>query len=83
MMGYAISIGSEVITWNNKKKINVSLSSTVAKYQVVCASTCEAIFFRRLLNDEKRRKKQPSSIVTTTVPLSWRTKQCFIRTRKT
>lgn len=41
---YAFSIGSEVITWNNKKQNTVSLSLAEAEYQAMCAATCEAVW---------------------------------------
>ena len=49
--GYAFSIGSGVIAWSSKKQSTVALSSCEAKYQALCAATCEAIWLRRLLND--------------------------------
>jgi len=49
--GYAFNIGSRVITWSNKKQNTVSLSSAEAEYQAICATTCEAVWLRRLLQD--------------------------------
>eukprot|EP00253_Pinus_taeda_P022948 PITA_22948 len=41
--GYAFNIGSGVITWSSKKQSTVVVSSCEAKYQALCAATCEAI----------------------------------------
>ena len=49
--GYAFNIGSEVIAWSSKKQSTIALSSCEAEYQALCATTCEAIWLRRLLND--------------------------------
>lgn len=49
--GYAFSIGFGVITWSRKKRNTFSLSSTEAKYQAMCAETCEAVWLWRLLQD--------------------------------
>lgn len=48
---YAFSLGSGVITWSSKKQNIVSLSSTEAEYQAMCAATCEAVWLQRLLQD--------------------------------
>ena len=62
IIGYAFSIGSGVISWSSKKHSIVSLSSVEAAYQVVCASTCEAIWLRRLLHDAREEQKEATVI---------------------
>ena len=54
---FAFNIGSGVISWSSKKKSIVSLLLAEAKYQVVCAATCEAIWLRRLLDDTGEEQK--------------------------
>jgi hypothetical protein len=49
--GYVFGIGSRVVSWSNKKKPFVSLSSTEAKYKTLCVATCEVVWLRRLLQD--------------------------------
>ena len=60
--GYAFGIGSGVVSWSNKKKHTISLSSTEAEYKSLCATTCEAIWLRRLLQDVGEEKKEPTMI---------------------
>eukprot|EP00253_Pinus_taeda_P029810 PITA_29810 len=62
--GYAFNIGSGVISWCNKKKSTVALSSCEAEYQALCAATCEAIWLRRLLSDAGKGQKAATSIKT-------------------
>ena len=49
--GYALSIGSGVISWCNKKHHTVALSLVEVEYQAMCAATCEAFWLCRLLQD--------------------------------
>eukprot|EP00253_Pinus_taeda_P025696 PITA_25696 len=60
--GYTFSIGSEVIAWSSEKQSVVALSSCEAEYQALCATTCEAIWLRRLLNDAGKEQKNSTSI---------------------
>lgn len=46
--GYAFNIRSGVTAWSSKKQNIVSLSSAEAKYQAMCATTCEVVWLRRL-----------------------------------
>eukprot|EP00253_Pinus_taeda_P025232 PITA_25232 len=59
---YAFIIGSGVITWSNKKHNTVSLSSTEAEYQAMCATTCEAVWLQRLLQDVEEEQKYATTI---------------------
>ena len=55
-------IGSGVVSWSNKKKPIVSLSSTEVEYQSLCATTCEIVWLRRLLQDVGKEQKEPTMI---------------------
>lgn len=59
---YAFNIGSGVITWSSKKYNIVSLSSTEAEYQAMCAATCEAVWLQRLLQDVGEEQKDAKTI---------------------
>lgn len=61
---YAFNIGFEVIAWSRKKHHTVALSSCEAEYQALCATTCEAIWLRRLLNDAGEEQKESTMIKT-------------------
>eukprot|EP00253_Pinus_taeda_P031021 PITA_31021 len=54
--GYAFNIGSEVISWCNKKKHTVALSSAKAEYQAMCTTACEVVWLYRLLQDAGEEK---------------------------
>eukprot|EP00253_Pinus_taeda_P021917 PITA_21917 len=60
--GYAFNIGSGVISWSSKKQSIVSSSLAEAEYQVVCVTTCEAIWLRILLHDAGEEKKYATMI---------------------
>lgn len=60
--GYTFNIGSKVIACSSKKQSTVALSSCEAKYQALCAATCEAIWLRRLVNDAGKEQKNSTSI---------------------
>eukprot|EP00253_Pinus_taeda_P024184 PITA_24184 len=47
--GYTFSIGFGVISWCNKKKHTIALSSTEAEYQAMCVAACEVVWLRRIL----------------------------------
>eukprot|EP00253_Pinus_taeda_P002810 PITA_02810 len=60
--GYAFIIGFGVIAWSSKKQSTIDLSSCEAKYQALCAMTCEAIWLKRLLNGARKEQKNSTSI---------------------
>ena len=62
IIGYALSIGSRVIAWSNKKQSTIALSSCEAEYQALCVAMCEAIWLRRLLKDARKEQKNSTSI---------------------
>jgi hypothetical protein len=47
--GCCFSLGSEVVSWFNRKQKSVALSSSEAEYMVASMATCEAIWLRKLL----------------------------------
>lgn len=49
--GYAFSLGSGVISWSSKKQEIVALSSSEAEYIAATASSCQAVWLKRLLAD--------------------------------
>jgi hypothetical protein len=57
-IGYSFGIGSEIVSWSNKKQPTVSLSSIEGEYKSFCPATCEVVRLRRLLQDvgEEQRK---------------------------
>ena len=60
--GYAFGIGSRIVSWSTKKNPTISLSSTEAEYKALCATTCEAVWLRRLLQDVGEEQKEPTMI---------------------
>eukprot|EP00253_Pinus_taeda_P036134 PITA_36134 len=62
LTGYAFSIGSGVITRSNKKQNTIFVYSAEAKYQAMCAATCEAVWLRRLLLYVREEKKVATMI---------------------
>eukprot|EP00253_Pinus_taeda_P019535 PITA_19535 len=62
IIGYPFSIRSGVITWSSKRQNPVSLSSAEAEYQAMCATTCEAVWLRRLLLDAGEEQKVATMI---------------------
>ncbi|XP_076906725.1 putative F-box/FBD/LRR-repeat protein At4g13965 [Bidens hawaiensis] len=48
---YAFSLGSGVVSWCSKKQSTVALSSTEAEYISATATTCQAVWLRRVLED--------------------------------
>ena len=47
--GGIFSVGSTIISWYNRKKRSIALSSTEAKYMAASQETCEAIWMRKIL----------------------------------
>jgi hypothetical protein len=60
--GYVFGIGSQVVSWGSKKKPIVSFSSIEVEYKALCATTCEAVWLRRLLQDVGKEQKEPTMI---------------------
>ena len=61
-IGYAFSIGFEVIAWSSKNQSTMVLSSTEVQYQALCVAKCEATLLRRLLHDEGDEQKETTTI---------------------
>ena len=76
---YAFSIVSGVITWSSKKQNTVSLSLVEAKYQAMCAATCEVVWLRRLLQNVEEEHKDATTKVQSNLLIIW----CFTRTLNT
>eukprot|EP00253_Pinus_taeda_P024742 PITA_24742 len=49
--GYVFHLGSGVISWASMKQLIVSLSTTEAEYVTTIATTCQAVWMRRMLRD--------------------------------
>ena len=47
-IGYLFKLGSGAISWSSKRKPTISLSSTKAKYNALCNSTCEVVWLQRV-----------------------------------
>jgi hypothetical protein len=47
--GCYFSLGSTMISWQSRKQSNIALSTTEAKYIVVCSASCEAIWLHNSL----------------------------------
>lgn len=61
--GLVFSLGFGAIAWCSKKKLIIALSSTEAKYILVIAATCEAVWLRRLLEDLCERQDSATIII--------------------
>jgi hypothetical protein len=46
--GFMFSSGSGVVNWNNKKRLNVALSNTKAKYKGATIVACEVVWLQKL-----------------------------------
>ena len=57
-----MNIRSRVITWSSKKHNTISLFSAEAKYQAMCATTCEAVWLWRLLQDVGEEQRDTTII---------------------
>ncbi|GJV60288.1 uncharacterized mitochondrial protein-like protein [Tanacetum coccineum] len=51
--GYGVFLGSSLISWQSKKQIVVSRSSTEAEYKALADSTCEVTWIQCLLKEFK------------------------------
>jgi hypothetical protein len=47
--GCCFSLGSDMISWQSRKKSSISLRTTKEEYIVACSTSCEAIWLRKLL----------------------------------
>jgi hypothetical protein len=61
-IGYSFGIGSEIVSWSNRKKPTVSLSSIEGEYKSFCPATCEVVRLRRLLQDVGEEKRKSTII---------------------
>jgi hypothetical protein len=61
-IGYAFGTGSGIVSWSSKKQPIVSLSSTEAECKALCATTCEAVWLRRLLQDVGEEQNESTMI---------------------
>jgi len=46
---YCFSLGSSMVSWNNRKQWRVALSTVEAEYVEVCAARREAVWLRKLM----------------------------------
>lgn len=82
---YAFNIGFGVIAWSNKRQNIVSLSSVEAKYQAMCAATCEGVWLKRLLHRVGEEQKiatiikcdNQSSIILANNPIFHKNTKCI------
>jgi hypothetical protein len=51
MLGYAVFLGDNPISWSSKRQPTVSWSSAEAKYHVVANGVTEACWLRHLLQE--------------------------------
>ncbi|GKE49503.1 retrovirus-related pol polyprotein from transposon TNT 1-94 [Tanacetum coccineum] len=61
--GYAIFLGHSLISWQSKKQIVVSRSSTEAEYRALADSTCEISWLKCLLQDLNVIVPTPSLVI--------------------
>jgi hypothetical protein len=47
---YCFSLGSNMVSWRNKKQLYVALSTTEAEYVAACATSHEVVWLWKLLN---------------------------------
>jgi hypothetical protein len=47
--GYCFSLGSAMISWQNRKQSSIALSTAEVEYIAACSASCEAIWLRNLL----------------------------------
>jgi hypothetical protein len=47
--GCCFSLGSAMISWQNRKQSSISLGTSEAEYISACSTSCEAIWLRKLL----------------------------------
>ena len=56
------SLGSAMISWINKKKTSVALSSTKTEYMAASMASCEALWLRKMLTRLFDKKLRPTMI---------------------
>ncbi|GJT85353.1 retrovirus-related pol polyprotein from transposon TNT 1-94 [Tanacetum coccineum] len=61
--GYAIFLGHSLISWQSKKQVVVSRSSTEAEYRALADSTCEISWLKSLLVDLQVTVPTPSLVM--------------------
>jgi hypothetical protein len=49
--GFMFSFGSGVVSWSNKKRLNVALLNTKAKYKGATIVACEVIWLQKLFSN--------------------------------
>jgi hypothetical protein len=49
--GFAIYLGSNLISWNARKQATVSRSSTEAEYKAIANATAEVMWIQTLMRD--------------------------------
>lgn len=62
MLGYVFHFDLGAISWDSKKKPNISLSIVEAKYISENATTCQTIWLRRILANLKENQEDGSTI---------------------
>jgi hypothetical protein len=60
--GFAIYLGSNLISWSVRKQANVSRSSTEVEYKAMTNATTEVIWVESLLNELGVRFRRPSHL---------------------
>ncbi|CAL2257556.1 unnamed protein product [Prunus armeniaca] len=60
--GYAFIMGAGAISWSSKKQQIVTLSTTEAKFIVVAAYDCQAIWLRRTLEELRGLQEGPTLV---------------------
>jgi hypothetical protein len=61
-LGSCFILGTGVVSWNSKKQATVALSSTEAEYVAATATSCQAVWLRRILSDLGEEQFEPTEI---------------------